>query len=114
MGDQVSGILTSTDALDRITRVSSIEDPGCHCYQRNPSKNINELPHVVILGAGASAATCPCGDRHGRPLPVMNNLVEIVGLADLLSAEDIEWKSRDFEQVYDALAKSRQHVDLVR
>jgi hypothetical protein len=31
-------------------------------------------PHVVILGAGASVAAFPGGDRYGRLLPVMDNL----------------------------------------
>jgi hypothetical protein len=30
-------------------------------------------PHVVILGAGASAATCPNGDRNKIKLPVMRD-----------------------------------------
>jgi len=34
-------------------------------------------PHVFILGAGASVAACPDGDRNGRRLPVMANFVEV-------------------------------------
>jgi hypothetical protein len=32
-------------------------------------KNVNHSPHVVILGAGASAASFPKGDKRGLGLP---------------------------------------------
>lgn len=38
-----------------------------------------EVPHVVILGAGASKAAFPQGDRFGRGLPVMDELPAILG-----------------------------------
>jgi hypothetical protein len=37
-------------------------------------------PHVYILGAGASYAAFPRGEKTGRKLPLMNNLVEILQL----------------------------------
>jgi hypothetical protein len=43
-----------------------------------------QRPHVVILGAGASVASCLDGDKNGRRLPTMNNFVDILGLRDLL------------------------------
>ncbi|MFW6223076.1 MAG: hypothetical protein ACOC3T_05645 [Bacteroidota bacterium] len=39
---------------------------------------VNNRPHVVILGAGASAAAFPQGDANGKKLPVMNDLADIV------------------------------------
>lgn len=42
--------------------------------------------HVVILGAGASYAAFPGGDKHGRKLPLMNNLIETLGLQDLIAS----------------------------
>lgn len=36
-------------------------------------------PHVVILGAGASKAACPDGDRNGRLVPTMQELPSILG-----------------------------------
>jgi hypothetical protein len=42
---------------------------------------VNQSPHVILLGAGASRACCPQGDELGKLLPVMSDLVEIVGLA---------------------------------
>ncbi len=37
-------------------------------------------PHVVILGAGASYAAFPNGDKNEVRLPLMNNFVDILGL----------------------------------
>ncbi len=37
-------------------------------------------PHIVILGAGASVATFPNGDANGNIIPLMNNLIELLGL----------------------------------
>ena len=44
----------------------------------------NHSPHVVILGAGASVAAFPKGERNGKQLPLMNDLTRIVGLEPLL------------------------------
>ena len=38
-------------------------------------------PHVVVIGAGASVAALPNGDSSGKTLPVIDNLVEVVGNA---------------------------------
>src|SRR5690606_15518370 len=48
------------------------------------AKNRIDNPHVVILGAGASIAACPNGDRNGRILPSLQNVQETVGLDDLI------------------------------
>ena len=66
--------------------------------------NCNNSPHVVILGAGASLAALPRGDRHGRRLPVMRNLVEVLNLQDLFERHQMRWKGLNFEDVYDAIS----------
>ena len=37
------------------------------------------LPHVVILGAGASKAAMPGGDKSGKMIPLMDDLPKILG-----------------------------------
>lgn len=59
-------------------------------------------PHVIILGAGASLAAFSSGDRNGRQLPLMKNIVEIVGLADELRDAHIDLHG-DFEALYSQL-----------
>lgn len=60
-------------------------------------------PHIVILGAGASKAACPNGDANRRILPLMNNLIDVVGLAPILEAHGIQYDGDDFEAVYSRL-----------
>ncbi len=62
-----------------------------------------ERPHVVILGAGASYAAFPNGDKHGRKLPLMNNFVETLGLESLLARTKITFESDNFEDIYDKI-----------
>ena len=60
-------------------------------------------PHVVLLGAGASRAAFPNGDRMSRPIPLMDDLVESLDLRPVLErVGPIE--SEDFESVYSKLA----------
>ena len=69
-------------------------------------------PHVVILGAGASLAAFPNGDRNGRRLPVIKNFVEIVGLTALLADHGINPPYGDFEAIYSDIASNPAQVGL--
>ncbi|MHB8376326.1 MAG: hypothetical protein ACYDEB_05165 [Dehalococcoidia bacterium] len=60
-------------------------------------------PHVVILGAGASRAAVLNGDKHGRHAPLMDDLVQVIGLAGLLSELGIEHEGRKFEDIFTEL-----------
>jgi hypothetical protein len=66
-------------------------------------KTLGPSPHVVLLGAGASLAAFPEGERNGRRLPVMKNFVEILGLERILQEAGIMPPYDDFETIYDAL-----------
>jgi hypothetical protein len=66
-------------------------------------------PHVVILGAGASYAAFPNGDKYCKRIPLMNNLVEILELDDLLRDSHIKFKSDNFEDIYSKLYKSKEY-----
>jgi len=76
--------------------------------------NINHAPHVVILGAGASLAAFPNGDRHGMPLPLMHNLIEVVGLTPILKKHEITTQITNFEEFYDELATTNTNAVLLR
>jgi len=61
-------------------------------------------PHVVVLGAGASRASFPDGDATGKLLPVMNDLVEKLGLQPLISRACPQTDSTaNFELIYNRL-----------
>ena len=57
-------------------------------------------PHVVILGAGASYAAFPNGDTNGKKLPLMNNLVETLGIEKLIEKAGLKTTSVNFEDIY--------------
>ncbi len=82
-----------------------------------PEENFNYHPHVVILGAGASLAAFPKGDKFGRKLPLMNTIVEIVGLECELQALNITQNTDDFEALYEDLNsryQGNQHFESVK
>lgn len=80
-----------------------------------PDGVANESPHVVILGAGASLAACPRGDRYGKPLPVMSNLVETIGLTKLLRKAGLSiTATTNFEALYSEIATNPAHQELRR
>jgi hypothetical protein len=62
-------------------------------------------PHVVIIGAGASLASFPDGDKNRRQLPLMNNFVEVLGLSEFIKINGINYKGGNFEELYDYLYK---------
>ena len=62
-----------------------------------------ERPHVVLLGAGASRAAHEAGDVDGGALPVMDDLVTVTGLASELDQLGIEYRGRNFEELYGEL-----------
>ena len=39
-------------------------------------------PHLFILGAGATKATIPNGDKYGRKSPVMERFMHKIGIDD--------------------------------
>lgn len=61
-----------------------------------------QKPHVVILGAGASRASCPNGDKFGKSLPVMQDFSEKVGLSSLLQSWEIN-PNQNFEDIFSNL-----------
>ena len=64
------------------------------------------IPHVVILGAGASRSAFPNGDRNGIELPLMNDFVETIGLVDILRENNISYSGQNFEDLYDDLSRN--------
>lgn len=67
-----------------------------------------QRPHVVLLGAGASRAACPDGDAVGKPVPLMNDLVRVLGLEhEVPSGLD----ASDFESLYGALKADPNYAD---
>lgn len=58
-------------------------------------------PHLVILGAGASRAAFPQGDRNGRILPLMQDFISVLNLEPLFTEHGYDIKQQNIEDVYD-------------
>lgn len=60
-------------------------------------------PHLVILGAGATIAALPNGDRFGKKSSVMNNFLSNLGLSSILSEIELKTTSTNIEDIYSEL-----------
>jgi len=89
--------------------MSNLPYTGEKAAKISKARLINEplrlKPHVVILGAGASKQAFPQGDANGKKLPVMDELVEVVGLQPILKEYKIHYERRNFESLYSELYK---------
>lgn len=80
---------------------------------------LSDKPHVVILGAGASRAVCPQGDKNKKKLPLMNDLVDSLGLESKLKEWDID-PTQNFEDIFSSLyekgefERTRELENLIR
>src|SRR5260370_920466 len=71
-----------------------------------------ERPHVFLLGAGASRAAFPDGDARRKHLPLMNDLVETLDLAPVLSQYGVTSGTGNFEELYARLAADERYQTL--
>lgn len=67
-------------------------------------------PHVVILGAGASCAAIPHGDKFGKKISAMNGFIDKLGLSDIIANIDFHTSSNNLEDMYMEL-DDRSHTD---
>ena len=58
-------------------------------------------------------AAFPNGDKYGRKLPLMWNIVDVVGVGSLFDEARIDDHHHDFERLYSTLAESGEHDELV-
>jgi hypothetical protein len=70
-------------------------------------------PHVVILGAGATIAAIPNGDRNGRKSSVMNGFLESLGMTEVIQGAKLHTRSNNLEDIYSEL-HSRADCESIR
>ena len=63
-------------------------------------------PHVLLLGAGASKAALPNGDRNGVPVPLLRDVAADLGLAKHFPDELRDLAHTDFEAAYSRLVEA--------
>ncbi|MFH1178703.1 MAG: hypothetical protein V1711_03225 [bacterium] len=64
-------------------------------------------PHVIVLGAGASVATCPKGDKNGKALPLMSNFADVVGLKRIIQGWGAN-PEQNFEEIFSDLYERKE------
>jgi len=103
------GIGRAAECQIRWTNVNSSDNPRVSWPPKPPDIRVRqyaiEAPHVVILGAGASIAACPGGDRCGRRIPSMRNLIDVCGLRSILDEAGVSAApDANIEDLYSAIA----------
>lgn len=63
-------------------------------------RTLKNRPHVVLLGAGASVATIPYGDKSGKKISAMKGFIKKLGLQSLIADLDLKTSSDNLEDIY--------------
>ncbi len=66
-------------------------------------------PHLVILGAGATMATIPYGDKNGKKSSVMNNFIEKLELGYIFKDIKLKTTSKNIEEIYSELYEREEY-----
>lgn len=69
-------------------------------------------PHLVILGAGATIAAIPNGDKNGKKSSVMNNFIKELGLEDILKNVCLSTNSNNLEDIYSDLYDKDEYSEV--
>ena len=69
-------------------------------------------PHVVLLGAGASVAAIPRGDKNGMKTSVMDGFLEKLGLSEVIEDLNLVTQSDNLEDIYSEIAERDEYADV--
>lgn len=83
--------------------MSTASDPFTVTRQQEIKNPDWRRPHMVLLGAGASRAALPNGDRNGMNLPLMREIAEELDLALQFPDDLRELAREDFEAAFSEL-----------
>lgn len=75
-------------------------------------KGMKNRPHVVILGAGASVAAIPNGDKNGKKISVMNDFFQKTNTEYLLEGINLKTKSKNLEDIYSEIYERPELKDV--
>ncbi len=92
-----------------IESTSNTDPNPCYSIKEQINNISCQRPHLVILGAGATRATLPNGDKNGKTLPLMNDLIEILDLSKLITDCTSEVPN-NFEVFYSSIHKEKSDL----
>jgi hypothetical protein len=75
-------------------------------------KSFKSRPHVVLMGAGASVATIPNGDKNGMKTSVMDGFIEKLGMSEIIANLNLETSSDNLEDIYAEIASKPEYEDV--
>ncbi|MDZ4410499.1 hypothetical protein ORL62_21605 [Bacillus cereus] len=75
---------------------------------------MKQRPHVVLLGAGASVAAIPNGDKNGKKTSVMKGFLEKLGMQDTINDLSLKTNSDNLEDIYSELAASEEYKEVCK
>lgn len=74
----------------------------------------DDISHLVIIGAGATCASFPSGDFHGRKIPAMNGFLEKTRILNKFpELTDLATEYPNLEDLYSVLSKETKYQDLL-
>ncbi|MCB2297937.1 hypothetical protein [Clostridium tagluense] len=73
---------------------------------------LRSKPHVVILGAGASIAAIPNGDKNGNKTSVMKGFIKELGMEEVIKGLDLDTTSDNLEDIYSELVMKNKYRDI--
>lgn len=76
--------------------------------------NIEQKSHLFILGAGATKACIPNGDKNNLPSPVMEGFLSTIGKEDILSGVYLKTNSANIECIYSELSENSKYTAKVK
>lgn len=71
--------------------------------EHNYELHMKNRPHVVLLGAGATMAAIPNGDKNGNKSSVMSNFIEELGMSSIIEGVNLNTASNNLEDIYSEL-----------
>ena len=74
----------------------------------NEIYSLRNSPHVVILGAGASIAAIPNGDKYGMKTSVMKGFIDKLGMRDILNDLELKIISDNLEDIYSEISSMKE------
>ncbi len=80
--------------------------------QKEYERIMKNRPHLVILGAGATMAAIPHGDKNGRRSSVMNGFIEALGMTELLAGISLKTSSSNLEDIYSELHSRAEYASV--
>src|SRR4051812_41351907 len=101
------------DAAHRMLTTHPADGPRVVTIADEIADTSARRPHVLLLGAGASKAALPDGDRNGVPVPLLRDVASALSLAERFPPELRELASTDFEAAYSKLVDSETDTSAV-